>query len=70
MLRRSINCMAAGTLAAIGLDLMAILAVPASRPTPTLVLVMAGTIAVAGLLWLADEITDDFPTVVAQPLKK
>jgi len=50
--------MAAGALAAIGLDLLAILTVPASRPTPTLVLVMAGTIAVAGLLWLADEITD------------
>jgi hypothetical protein len=70
MLCRSISCMAAGTLAAIGLDLMAILAVPASSPTPGLVLVMAGSIALAGLLWLADEIADgsQICTAVALPL--
>jgi hypothetical protein len=58
MIRRSISCMMAGTLAAIGLDLLAILAVPAPTPTPGLVLLAAGSIALAGLLWLADEIAD------------
>lgn len=58
MWRRSISCVLAGALAAIGLDFLAILALPAATPTPGLVMVMAGSIAGVGLLWLASEIED------------
>jgi hypothetical protein len=55
MIRRSLSCMCAGTLAATGLDLLALLV---DVRAPIGFAVVAAFIAVLGLLWLGDEIAD------------
>jgi hypothetical protein len=55
MIRRSLSCMCAGTLAAIGLDGIAILI--GSR-APTMFVLVAAFVGALGLLWLADELAD------------
>jgi hypothetical protein len=52
--------MLAGTLAAVGLDLLAILASPSPRAPPGAFILAASLIATVGLVWLADEIADGF----------
>jgi uncharacterized membrane protein len=54
--------MCAGTLAAIGLDLMALLA---DVRAPNMFIVTATLIAGLGLLWLGDELADGFDDELA-----
>jgi hypothetical protein len=58
MIRRSISCMLAGTLAAIGFDLLLILSIPSDRPTPGALFLAAGFVAAMGTIWLIEEIAD------------
>jgi hypothetical protein len=57
MFRRSVSFMLAGTLAAIGLDGIAI---PIGSRAPTMFVLVATFVGALGLLWLADEIADSW----------
>jgi hypothetical protein len=52
MFRRSLSALAAGTLAAAGLDLLFILAIPADRPTPLAFVLVAALSPSSELGWL------------------
>jgi hypothetical protein len=56
MIRRSISCMLAGTLAAFGLDLWTIFLSDSPRAVPGGFILVAGWLAGMGLTWLVDEI--------------